>query len=372
MQNYLKELISVVDTTLKPAASQQAAAAVVVGGGENIHPRATSTTTSVVYPSTNERKLVDRSNSGNYHHPSPHVPSTTTTTVPHPHNYNSPADLMRAQEEGRTSYESKIKPAVIETNYNVNTENRDWKSQTEHTATPHQPMTTMDQGGQQNSNNIHHHHDTALPIYQEQHQQHQQQHHYQQQQQHQQQHYHHREEHHHQPQQQWNPFASKSESNDHHQQSSSPRPSQPTNEVNTYEALNKSTIQAPPPHSETSPAVNESAAEVIAAEVSTVDAIPPAAAAAAAAPVFDPSTPYAYVTIVYNNLSALNAIVLANSICFYNNQTLNVLENHDFVEKRIERQFYIPLVVMLYGSVEQELVRILHQVFDDVCDTRYS
>lgn len=78
------------------------------------------------------------------------------------------------------------------------------------------------------------------------------------------------------------------------------------------------------------------------------------------------TSPYAYVTIVNNNLSAVNAILLANSLRFYNNQLLNVLGKSDFYIKRIERQYQIPIVVLLCQKIDVNLHNLLEQVFDEV------
>lgn len=80
-------------------------------------------------------------------------------------------------------------------------------------------------------------------------------------------------------------------------------------------------------------------------------------------------------TIVYDNLSATNAILLANSIRFYNNQMLNILEdnfrNHN-THKRIERQFYVPLAVLVVSEdIDNELMSVLHGQFDKVIETSH-
>lgn len=76
--------------------------------------------------------------------------------------------------------------------------------------------------------------------------------------------------------------------------------------------------------------------------------------------------PYAYVTIAYNNLSATNAILLANSIQFYNNKVLNVLEHNNGHNKRIVTQFHIPTVILICDTIHELLREIIDQVFDKV------
>lgn len=76
--------------------------------------------------------------------------------------------------------------------------------------------------------------------------------------------------------------------------------------------------------------------------------------------------PYAYVTIVSSNLSAINAILLANSIRFYNNQLFNVLANDEGQSKQIRHQYHIPIVALLASRIDSQLAHIVRQVFDEV------
>lgn len=77
-------------------------------------------------------------------------------------------------------------------------------------------------------------------------------------------------------------------------------------------------------------------------------------------------SPYAYVTIAYDNLSALNAILLANSIQLYNNKVFSVIENDDSLSKKILRQYHIPTVILICDSINSTLRNVVYQVFDKV------
>lgn len=86
--------------------------------------------------------------------------------------------------------------------------------------------------------------------------------------------------------------------------------------------------------------------------------------------------PYAYVTLAYDNLSTVNAILLANSIQLFNNQVLSVLED-DFAHgsngsKRILHQYHIPTVILLCdANINRTLKQLAYQVFDkvsEICD----
>jgi hypothetical protein len=72
--------------------------------------------------------------------------------------------------------------------------------------------------------------------------------------------------------------------------------------------------------------------------------------------------PFAFVTIVYDNLSAVNAIILANSL---------VLSS----AKRItydEKTFKIPLIVVLGGPVDKLLLNHFDNIFDEVITSSHD
>lgn len=87
--------------------------------------------------------------------------------------------------------------------------------------------------------------------------------------------------------------------------------------------------------------------------------------------------PYAYVTLAYDNLSTVNAILLANSIQLFNNQVLNVLEDSEQdnlkSSKRIVHQYHIPTVILLCDSnINRTLKQVVYQVFDKVIESKYQ
>ena len=72
--------------------------------------------------------------------------------------------------------------------------------------------------------------------------------------------------------------------------------------------------------------------------------------------------PYAYVTLAYSNLSAVNAILLANSLQLYNNKVLNLLDD----SKKIITRYHIPVVILICDKINNDLRNIIYQVFDKV------
>ena len=70
--------------------------------------------------------------------------------------------------------------------------------------------------------------------------------------------------------------------------------------------------------------------------------------------------PYAYVTLVYNNLSAVNAIVLANSVILTTQKRIVIFG----------KMYRIPFVVLLEGNIDPLLKKALAMVFDQVISER--
>ena len=67
-------------------------------------------------------------------------------------------------------------------------------------------------------------------------------------------------------------------------------------------------------------------------------------------------TPYAFVTLAYSNISAVNAIILANSL---------ILTSQRSVIKDGQR-IKIPFVIILGGAIDPNLVTVINTVFDEV------
>jgi hypothetical protein len=72
-------------------------------------------------------------------------------------------------------------------------------------------------------------------------------------------------------------------------------------------------------------------------------------------------SPFAFVTIAYNNLSAANAIILANSLLLTNNKSM--IYTDEFGNKNM---IQIPFVILLGGSIEPSLKDAIFMVFDEV------
>jgi hypothetical protein len=73
------------------------------------------------------------------------------------------------------------------------------------------------------------------------------------------------------------------------------------------------------------------------------------------------SSPFAFVTIAYNNLSATNAIILANSLLLTNNKSMSYTD--EFGNKNI---IQVPFVILLGGSIDPSLKDAIFMVFDEV------
>ena len=73
------------------------------------------------------------------------------------------------------------------------------------------------------------------------------------------------------------------------------------------------------------------------------------------------SSPFAFVTIAYNNLSATNAIILANSLLLTNNKSMNVMDKNG--NKNI---INIPLIILIGGNIDPVLKEAIYMVFDEV------
>jgi hypothetical protein len=67
------------------------------------------------------------------------------------------------------------------------------------------------------------------------------------------------------------------------------------------------------------------------------------------------------VTIAYNNLSATNAIILANSLLLTNNKSMSYTD--EFGNKNI---IQVPFVILLGGSIDPSLKDAIFMVFDEV------
>ena len=73
------------------------------------------------------------------------------------------------------------------------------------------------------------------------------------------------------------------------------------------------------------------------------------------------SSQYAFVTIAYNNLSATNAIILANSLVLTNNRTMSY-----FDDKGNNITIQIPFVILIGGNIDPVLKEAIFMVFDEV------
>lgn len=73
-------------------------------------------------------------------------------------------------------------------------------------------------------------------------------------------------------------------------------------------------------------------------------------------------SPYAFVTIAYNNLSATNAIILANSLLLTNNKTMSY-EDQNGENVTIQ----IPFIILIGGNIDPVLKEAIYMVFDEVC-----
>lgn len=71
---------------------------------------------------------------------------------------------------------------------------------------------------------------------------------------------------------------------------------------------------------------------------------------------------FAYVTIAYNNLSATNAILLANSLLLTNNKTL-MLTNDQLMKRSVVQ---IPFVILIGGNIDPSLKEAIYMIFDEV------
>ncbi|RWS17201.1 DENN domain-containing protein 4C-like protein, partial [Dinothrombium tinctorium] len=78
--------------------------------------------------------------------------------------------------------------------------------------------------------------------------------------------------------------------------------------------------------------------------------------------------PYAIVTIAYNNLSAVNAIILANSFRLTNNSVIT--------DWRTSKKVFIPFIIFLGGTIDPLLRHAIEMIFDEVIydqgDLRFS
>ncbi|XP_054159120.1 uncharacterized protein LOC128957401 [Oppia nitens] len=73
------------------------------------------------------------------------------------------------------------------------------------------------------------------------------------------------------------------------------------------------------------------------------------------------TSPYAFVTIAYNNLSATNAVILANSLFLTNNKTMNIKD-----EKGNRHLINIPFIIIIGGNINPILKEAIYMVFDEV------
>lgn len=72
---------------------------------------------------------------------------------------------------------------------------------------------------------------------------------------------------------------------------------------------------------------------------------------------------FAFVTIISSNLSAINAILLAQSIYLNNNQYLNTRK---FNSWQIDQNYYIPIVALIGNIIDTELRLLITKFFDQV------
>lgn len=77
-------------------------------------------------------------------------------------------------------------------------------------------------------------------------------------------------------------------------------------------------------------------------------------------PIYD--SPYAFVTIIYDDLSAINAIILANSLILSSKKQL---QEDNYI-------YSLPFVAVLSGNINSVLLDYLPNVFDEVLSTRHD
>ena len=73
------------------------------------------------------------------------------------------------------------------------------------------------------------------------------------------------------------------------------------------------------------------------------------------------SSPYAFVTIAYNNLSATNAIILANSLLLTNNKSMNYIDTNGN-----KNTIQIPFIILIGGNIDPVLKDAIYMIFDEV------
>ncbi|KAH9491122.1 Glycogenin-2 [Dermatophagoides farinae] len=79
-------------------------------------------------------------------------------------------------------------------------------------------------------------------------------------------------------------------------------------------------------------------------------------------------SPFAYVTIVTNNLQAINAIIMANSLYYYNNHNLTIYHDDDDNQDgnsrifNIRKHYRIPLIVFINNNCDHQQEHIDHKI----------
>ncbi|KAH9413420.1 Glycogenin-1 [Dermatophagoides pteronyssinus] len=85
--------------------------------------------------------------------------------------------------------------------------------------------------------------------------------------------------------------------------------------------------------------------------------------------------PYAYVTIITNNLQAINSIIMANSLYYYNNHNLIIHHQQNDNNKQIKHYYRIPLIIFIqndddHHKIDLEIIQLIRRFFDHVIELK--